>query len=491
MSRKGGATGASLVRLRGPAVAGIARLACRLGVALAALPLQTQAAPADASRATDQTQPKNVCAEMSSRAWPVGLTSRRARIAELQRLRSFCLDDSAFLAVLGALLLEDGDAEQALMWLERSVMLDPDSLGARVDLALALSAVGQPGALKELAEQLRHRSDMPAALRERLYPADRPSVFALPPVRLGHALRPEWGFQGEISLLTGHEGNLDRSPRLNELTLTLPDGPLTLPVESQPRSGLATIAAAALELAYSPQPALVLRSGFILGARSAPSRHSTDWRQWQWIANASYSFNGVRVYGDYGIAGVGGPLGEPYLLRRLAAGLESRLDDCRARISYEVEDRQQSVTTTLDSRADAWIGAMQCPTVVVNEWNWLLDLRVGRDKPESESRPGGMQRSEGAGLRLAGPVARRLQLEISWRSSRARDALGYSPLLENNAARRISLHQLTVELSAPVYRGTDQRIDAVLKWQGARQSSNLPLFQYRANSTYGGLRWIW
>lgn len=462
-----------------------------LAVALVTLPAQTHAAPADASKAVEQGPSGNVCVEMANLAWPVGLTSRRTRIAELQRVRSYCLDDAAFLAVLGALLLDEGDVEQAMMWLERSVMLDPDRLGARVDLALALSAAGQPAALKELAEQLRNRSDMPAALRDRLYPAERPSVFALPPVRLGHALRPEWGFQSEVSLLTGHEGNLDRSPRLNELTLTLPDGPLTLPVESQPRSGLATIAAAAMEVAYSPQPALVLRSGFILGARSAPSRHSTDWQQWQWIANASYGSNGVRVYADYGIAGVGGPLGEPYLLRRIAAGLESRVDECRARLSYEVEDRQQSVSNSLDSRADAWIGALQCPTFVARDWNWLLDLRVGRDKPESEARPGGKQRSEGAGIRLAGSVAGRAQLEISWRSSWARDALGYSPLLENNAPRRISLHQVSVELSAPVYRGTDQRIDAVLKWQGARQGSNLPLFQYKANSTYGGLRWMW
>lgn len=499
MSPKARAAGATRGRPRRPAVVRArTRLAAAL-TALAGVALAAMSLPVVAAAPSGASLPSGACAVQSARAWPVGPIDRRARIAELQRLRASCIDDAAFLAVLGALLLEDGDAANALVWLERAVMLDPGNLGARVDHAFALAALGEPAALAETAEQLRHRTDMPAALRARLYPGEHPRAYALPPARLGFALRRAWGVQGEASLLSGHEGNLDRSPRLSELTLTLPDGPLTLPVESRPRAGSATIAAAAVEFAYAPRPATVLRSGLILGARAAASHAATDWRQWQWAASASHTANGLRGYVDLALAGVGGPLGEPYALRRIALGAEARLGPCRARLAIETETRTQSRSASLDSRTDAWTGLLQCPLAFTAsstagsaaDWYWLLDLRAARDHPASDERPGGLQRSEAAGLRLAGPLGGGLLLEIGWRSGRSRDALGYSPLLENGARRRLALDQLSLELSAPLVRTSDQRLDAVFKWQGARQASNLPLFRYRANSSYGGLRWQW
>lgn len=445
-----------------------------------------------ASTSTPKPSPHSAaCAAQSRGNWPEGLTARRARIAELQRLRPQCLDDAAFLALLGALLLDDGDAEQALVWLERSLLLDPDSLGARVDHALALAALGEPGPLEEIANALRRRADVPPALRARLYPSEQRSAFVWPPVRLGHALRPSWGAQGEISLVTGHEGNLDRSPRLSELTLTLPDGVLVLPVESQPRSGAASLGAAALQLAYAPQAATVLRTGVILAARAASSQRATDWHQWQWAASAGHTFNGLRGQLDLSVGGIGGPLGEPYALRRLGLSVETQLQDCRVRVTLEREQRIQSATANLDSRTDAWLASLQCPSPVGQGWHWLLDLRAGRDQPDSPDRPGGLQRASAAGLRLAGTAWRGALLELALRTGTARDALGYSPLLDNNAPRRMALHQLSVEMALPLHRADTQRLEAIFKWQAAYQSSNLPLFRYRANSAYGGLRWLW
>lgn len=458
---------------------------------LAAWVCPAQGADTQPVFAPGAAQTDRACIDAVKRAWPVGQTGRRDRIAEMQGMRSVCLDDAAFLATLGALLLEEGDAAQALIWLERSVMLDPDSLGARVDLAFALADLGQPGALQEISDQLRNRADMPAALRARLYPTERQSTFALPFVRLGHALRKEWSAQAEISLLTGHEGNLDRSPNLSELTLTLPDGPLTLPVESQPRSGAASTVAAALEAAYSPRPSTYFRSGVVVGARSASSRHASDWHQWQWATSAAYASNGWRTHLDFSMAGVGGPLGEPYVLRRLSAGFESRLGDCRARVSAEIEHRAQARTASLNSTTEAWQGLVQCPSDLLKDWSWQVDVRQGRDRPDTDQRPGGEQRTHSAGVRLVGPLARLIHLDLTWRSQWARDTQGYNPLLKDNATRQVQLNQITLELSSPVFQRLDHRVDAVLRWQGARQSSNLPIFRYRANSTYGGLRWLW
>lgn len=478
-----------------PACARLRRLLLRLIGMAAVLPVLL---PAPAQAATDTVGASAAalsvgpdCSAQVRLDWPLGLIGRRARIATMQRLRPLCLDDAAFLATLGALLLEDGDAAQALLWLERAVLLDPEALGARVDLALALAELGQPDALHELSQQLRHRADLPPALRARLYPDERRNAFALPAVRLGHALRPAWSAVGEISLLVGREGNLDRSPDLSELTLTLPDGPLTLPLESRPRAGAAALTAAALEIGYVPQPATALRSGLILGARAAPARHATDWRQWQWVLGLSHAAYGVRGSIDFGLAGVDGPLSEPYRLRRLTLAAESAVGPCRSRLALDREHRVQSLTTSLNAAIDTWLGALQCPLGVGADWVWALDARLARDRPAEPERPGGTQRSRGAGLRVAGSLGDAVALELAWFASRTRDAHGYSPLLENNAIRRIGLHQLSVEISAALYRAPGQRLDALLKWQAARQVSNLSLFRYRADSSYAGLRWRW
>lgn len=485
------------VRPRRPARAGtrprpvLLRLATIATAMLVLLPVRAQAATDDSGAAPAALAEGHACSAQLELDWPPGFVSRRARIAAMQRLRPLCLDDAAFLATLGALLLEDGDAAQALLWLERSVMLDPEALGARIDLAFALAELGQPDALRELAQDLRHRTDMPPALRARLYPDERRNAFALPSVRLGHALRPDWSAFGEVSLLLGHEGNLDRSPDLRELTLTLPDGPLTLPVESRPRAGAAVLGAAALELSYVPRPHTVLRSGLILGTRAAPQHHATDWRQWQWVLGAGHAANGLRAAIDFGLAGVGGPLGEPYLLRRLSLHAEAGLGNCRSRLSLDLERRVQSRTAGLNASVDTWGGALQCPLAVGADWIWAFDVRVGRDRPASSERPGGRQRSQDVGLRVAGSLGPALALELAWRSSRTRDEQGYSPLLENNAVRRIQLHQFSLELAAPLHVAPRQRLDVLFKWQGARQASNLSLFRYRANTSYAGLRWRW
>lgn len=474
-----------VLRLRLPLLCGVL-LATQAAAVSAAGPSLLLAAPA-----AEATEPA-LCAPPPGSAWPAGPLGRRASIAQMQQVRPHCLGDAGFLARLGALLLEDGDTEQALIWLERALLLDPELLGARADYALALAAQGQPDALGELAAALRGRSDVPAALRARLYPAQPRSIFAWPVIRLGHALRAAtWRAQGEVSLLAGYDGNLNRSPRLSELALTLPEGVVVLPVQSQPRSGAAALGSTAVQLAYAPQASTILRTGLVAAGRAAPRHQSTDWRQWQWISGLSHAYNGARAHFDFSLAGVAGPLGEPYAVRRLALSVETFALDCRLQLGLEQERRSQSPAAALDARTDAWQLSAKCQPAPWKGWNWTLDLRGDRDRPDLHDRPGGTQRSLGTGLRLAGPVWGQTWLEITARATASRDSLGYSPLLNNNARRRMNARQLAVEAAVPLWREYEQRLDAIVKWQIAHQDSNLPLFRYQAASLYGGLRWQW
>lgn len=416
---------------------------------------------------------------------------RKAAIERMQRRRAACLDDAVFLALLGALLLDDGDPAQALVWLERSLMLDPGNLGARADHALALADLGLPEALRELSAALAHRSDLPEALRDRLYPAERRRSYALRGSRLGGPAPPRQGMLAELTLTSGYETNLDRAPRLTELTLTFPDGPVVLPVTSVPRSGAALLGLASVQGAYAATQGTVLRSGLSLLARGAPAHNETDWHQLQWASQAELQASGWRGLMEFAISWVGGPLVEPYRLQRWSLAGERYFGNCRARVAIETEDRNQELTLNLNSQTSAWLASWQCPLPLLPGWRWSLAHRHGDDRPESMDRPGGRQALRANGLRLEGRLGRSTRLDASLSLSSLHDSTGYSPLLDDNAVRQLQLRQFWIEVAHRLGDMGPAQTEALLQWQDSRQRSNLGPFAYRAASVYGGLRWTW
>lgn len=410
------------------------------------------------------------------------------QISRLDALRPNCIDDPLFLATLGGLLLEQGDAEQALIWLERSLLLDPDNLGTQADHALALAALGEPAALQELKQAWINRSDLPAPLRARLFPVDptRPPV-----VKLGRSGLPVWGLQGEVSLLAGYENNLDQSPRLTELTLTAPEGNVVLPVIGRPRSGAALSASTALHGAYSPVPGDVWRTGISASARNTPTDRATDWTYLQWTASAAHKWSWLRTHLDLGVSWVGGPLNEPYRLHKAGFAVDVGAGSCRLQLGLDVEQRRQSQTFAYNAQASGVQLGVQCPLNGKSPSLFSLLVRRAEDRPDSDTRPGGLQHHLALGGRLSMPLAGLWQLDMSVRASSVHDAEGYSLLLENNAARRLRQQQLSIEWirrSDPAFLGGAQ---GVLQLHVVRQSSNLALFEYKALSAYGGLRWEW
>lgn len=434
----------------------------------------------------------NPCDSLARSNWPPTVVARRQLLFSLQAFRQICIDHAPFLGLLGGLLLEEGDPSQALIWIERSLLLEPDNPGTQASLALVLAELGQPLALQELRQAWRGRADLPPALRSRLFPSQQPPLYALPNVRLGQPERSRWGATADASVVTGHEDNLDRSPRLSELTLTVPEGPLVLPVSSQPRRGAATLLSGSFQTAYAPSPSTVLRTGLSASARSAPSQHETDWQQLQWVFNASQSWNGVRAQIEVSSAWFTGKLGEPYRLQRLSVGADAALGPCRLRLSADNEGRTQSRTDSLDASANGAGLSLSCSLDEAQDWTATVIAREGRDKPRSADRPGGAQRLTSYGLRLTGTLGWGTRLEATVRRGASGDSTGYSPLLQDNAVRQLNLTQTSIDLAYPLPWGNAAyRLELLLQWQSAHQRSNLPLFDYRAQSVYGGLRWAW
>ena len=387
------------------------------------------------------------CRLIAPVVWPTTPVARRVEIDRLLPLRPSCIDSPGYLAVLGALLMEDGEVEEARLWLERSLLLDPDNLGAQADHALALSMLGEPAALQELASSWRGRSDLPPTLRAKLFPPSRDSLYALPVVRLGLPDRRRLGAQGEASLALGYETNLDRSPRLAELTLTIPEGPVVLPVTSRPRSGFAVLGAASAQVAYAPWESTVLRTGLSLNARGAASERGTDWQQLQWATEAVQRGVGWLAQIDGSTAWIGGGLSEPYRIARLGTAGEVQVSQCHARLSLAYEKRVQSRTASLDGTLGAWAADLLCAVPGAAAWNVSVSVSDGRDRPDAAERPGGEQTLRTVGARVVGLLNPATRVDLSWRANRVDDASGYSVLLENDARRRLTLQLLSVQLS--------------------------------------------
>lgn len=444
-------------------------------------------------RAHAATAPET-CTTLAQTAWPVTASGRAELLTRLDATRDACIDQPAFLALLGALWLEQGDATQALLWLERSLMLEPSAPGTQADHALALAGMGERTALQELVQRWRGRDDIPPALRQRLEAAvARPragaaggSAFAAPPAQ-------GWSWRRSLTLLRGHESNLDHSPRLSEITLSLPDGPIDLPlaVPFVPRAGRAWVGEAAVQALTSTAPDTQWQLGLQMAGRHANDEPGTDTRQLHLAAARWQQHDGWRSHWQAAVLRVAGPLNEPYRAVTLGLAAEHQWNGCWGRLGLDAEWRRQSVSAIADSQTTSLQSGLNCAWSRSTGWSAGLALRASLDTPRNPARAGGPQRHLSLGLRGAGPAGAGFRLELSARQAWLVDGEGYSPLLESNALRRQRQAQFSLELSRPLPGLDVAGAELVLQVQGLRQRSNLKLFEHQGVSSFGGVRWEW
>lgn len=444
--------------------------------------------PLAALREGDATP--TICVMLAASEWPLSRPERQRLLREMDSLSDRCVGSAAFLALLGALWLDEGEAGQALLWLERAILLDPSILAARVDHALALAALGQPAAKDELLAQLGSRSDVPLAVKRRLSePVGRiPKNGPLPsPERDGR-----WLWRGELSLKHGHDTNLDRSPVLDGITLTSPDGPIDLPlaIPLRPRAGQASMVEGAFRVAHDTGRAALWQISGALAARRAPAEPQTDWQYLQVRGDHWRAWGPWRAQIQLGFGRSTGPLNEPYSVYRIGAALERDQGLCTSRASFETEARRQQTSRYLDGNLRGALGSVQCRMPWASGWRMGVEARASSDAPRNNERPGGSQVQTGATVRIAGRIEG-FNVEASAAIVRAHDREGYSPLLQNNARRSFRQRQVQVEVSYPLTSTSLAPAELFLQWSSARQVSNIELFSDSGFSTYGGLRWRW
>lgn len=373
-------------------------------------------------------------------------------------------------------------AEQALqhqqwalaeLWLERVIMLQPDHLHARLAWAQLLIRRGEVEAGRALLESLQGESGLSAAQRQRLQdllaqaptgpaplavpatpsapnrPVSPPAVSSTPTA----SVNPPGPWRTSAEALIGHSRNPLVQPASQDVVLTLPQGNLVLPLIStaQP-TGVWGFRA----VASNAPRGLVLQGQIqgVAGQGDPSARIAGLWSpgpQWGLFTQAHRLTDGSRR------VQAGAQWVKPF-----APHLNGGIAESRQALLLQSSGYTEPGANRQGVAARATLLSHWAPA-----WQSLLWA-----EREINRRPDGPPGSLAAGLLI--DYRPRKTISITTQVLDQKDDRGFSPLLNNNAHRRLTTlsGQLEIALGQALGNG------AVLRIHAGRRLSNLPLFSW-------------
>ena len=370
----------------------------------------------------------------------------------------------------------------ALVALERSLLLDATQLGVQLDYAVALAKTGDLASARELAKQLLEGKTPPLAVRQMLEAAlrDEQSSSVKP--------KTHWEWRGSVQSLIGKETNLNSATTAEAINLILPNGQIALPLDalSRPRSGTASISMGhiiAQTLVDTGQ--LVFqgdwRERFAFG--NSEFSYSQQDASLLWRKHAADAWAGRLATSSYSM---GGSL--LFEAQSVSAWKEFTNKDCTLATGLEAEQRSYAQDNTQNG---IYASAFASTLCIKGQSNFRLGIQAGNDRASQSRRAGGNQS--------------RLDFKASWErqwswgrtiaevvSSQLKDSSPYSDILGGDV-RNTQRQNFRVSV---IKRLKFEEISN--KWGGwysvsavevLRQESNIVLFDVRGESLYTGLRY--
>jgi hypothetical protein len=329
--------------------------------------------------------------------------------------------------------------DRAEILLERVLMLMPDHAEARIELAWLMLRRGQweaaRGLLQSLAEDPRtpdqHRSSLMALLAQL---PDRSSAQApsVPP-------QPATSWRLELGLAAS-SNPLARSSA-DELTCTLPEGPLTLPLTTQPQLG----AVASVSLSRVQE-----NWGWELSSQRLSLPDARESYRMAWWARLPVD-TAVPLHG----------------VVTTQQGFDA--------------SRRSTLGVATQWRSSRWLWAWYNEPTLSDEGQFArVDLPLLRYRNyqlmASLERSVSHRKTQGyarAGMSADVTLAAGWRLQAHW--SAQEDTQGYNPLLENGARRRLVTSQISLERQVKLNQ------ENVIHWRllASDRRSNLELFSFK------------
>ena len=384
------------------------------------------------------------------------------------------------------------DARAAFL---QAISADPTFAGAWLDLAIAAQSEGDSVQAEEFLTILEARFVLPPAIAK--------GVSSLRQRIQAQRVLPstQWRWRALAQGGGGYDSNANAGLALKDLTLTLPGGGVALPLAAaqQPRADYYALTS------LSGDGWRKLGDGQLEVSGSAKARVNADVHDFDTAevhAGVAYISAAPPFNGLIGRA-LTGPWRVGINAQQLRLGGNPLLNgvgfsalhawkhlSCGPQAGLELDFRHFPVAPNLDSRL-VWLnggGACDSPWLGSNG-RLALQLRAGWEIARgnyfsSRGRPGGDTRHLEVTLshRWSWPGrngTHRLEAQAQW--AHAGDTQGYSPLLADNARRRLTRTTGALAYSLPLQPsgGDSDAWLGTLVLQGFRQRSNLELFRLK------------
>lgn len=384
-----------------------------------------------------------------------------------------------------AALMRAGRYAEALIELERQVMVEPRNAGAWLDFGLSHYALGHFQEAQAIFDAIEREFSPSPAILAVIASYRKP----IPPKPVQPNAR-RWN--ADIALWAGHESNANAGLRLNSLTLTFPDTTVTTELAIDPRYQARPSSTRQVEMHAEGETPLGASGINLLGLgewrdRRTPAAPDFGTRQLQVFLGLRSALRpsdsavpGATLWALW-IGRQQATLGGQKLLdnTRLLATLERPLADCQARGGGEMERRRYPIQPALDSRYRGVLGSLGCP---VGGSQLFFTLRYGSDRPEA-FRAGGVQTRSEFAATLQRPLFEAGRLEFTLNRSRQSDRETYSVLL-GDIPRHIDRYGLSIEYAHGLGAGWEWS----LRGESWSQTSNIELFRIRSSSLVAGVR---
>jgi hypothetical protein len=388
----------------------------------------------------------------------VDVSSISRAVAAIEPQMTQCADDPIATGLFGGLLLRMGRISEALVWLEKALLLDPTQAGVKADYALALRAEGDLFSSRAIASDLLGSGSVPQTLKSVL---DELSEGA------------RWQSRVSGSIGTGFSSNIDFVPNLDFLDVTFgDDGSTRLPLAEPSKVNSAGFFQQSMRLdllwegdTYSVGPGIRVldrRTGGAMGSDYISTLGSLRVKRMDSDSVIELSY-GQIAYGDgqdRGQWGVG--------YRQPIAHL---VDATRCDVGFTADIADQQYNESPIN--DAQIYQLGVSGYCDDYWFWSADLRS--DVPVGPRVGGDRLRWSLSGGRSV-PVERGVVI-LSSGVSVETDEAQYSPFLDRGEPRSVTTLELGVSWQIPVSRHLILATEAAM----IRQSSNIALFDASAS----------
>lgn len=399
-----------------------------------------------------------------------------AALKSLQGMERAHGDDPNYFNLVGIIALKLADYATAVTAFERVVLMQPENAGAWLDLAISSAETGNFTSANGYFDYVESQFSPPPVVniviaRYRARMAARSNVSL-------------WQFS--VDAMVGIDTNANSGLQNTAIPVTIRGERLDLLLDPTFEARSDRYVQAGVGARYR-QPLGENLLDVSMGLRTRDYVHESSFSTIS--ANASAGLYRPTRLGDASVLMHVEHLwlgGSPLLRNvRAVAQIEHPVESCRIGFSAENEWRRYSELKNFDANILWGQAGVACDWKVADLPIQTIVLgRTGHDNPTGD-RAGGVTRHNELIAQIAMPIAWGARAELSTTFAKAVDKEGYSPLLEDNAARRLDRRNIRLTVTVPLNTASD----VLLLAEDNRFRSNLALFRQSGKSLSVGFRY--